>query len=142
MALSFEHYTYHTPVASRSSVLIIPQYMCEEFLAETKNKHCTNPFITDPQTVRIIKDYYERIRDENTNKLERIGLIYATLGLVLKHVFLENIGESRDASLSSRLLFYINEHYKTASRRRWWLLTSVIPRAICPAISNPASVSI
>ena len=32
VALSFEPHTYHTPVSSRSSVLIIPQYLCEEFV--------------------------------------------------------------------------------------------------------------
>jgi len=113
VALSFEPHTYHTPVSSRSSVLIIPQYLCEEFVEETKNKRCTNPFICDRNVVKTIRSYYEKIKSEDTNKIERVGFIYATLGLVLKHVFLENDSKPNNADLSSKLLFYINEQYKS-----------------------------
>ena len=113
VALSLEPHTYHTPAASRSSVLIIPQYMCEEFIAETKTKKSTNPFICDKETVETIKGYYEKIKDEGTNRIERSGYINVILGLVMKNIFLEKDDDLRDTSLSSRILFYINEHYKS-----------------------------
>ena len=38
VALSFEVHTYKTIKSSKSSVLIIPTYMCEEFIAGIKHK--------------------------------------------------------------------------------------------------------
>lgn len=112
VALSFEPHTYHTPNASRSSVLIIPQYMCEEFVAETKTKRATNPFITDKEAVKTIRYYYEKLKEPQINSIEKTGYIYVILGLVMEHLFLETV-RLGDTSLSSRMLYYINEHYKS-----------------------------
>ncbi len=112
VALSFDAHAYRTPVSSRSSVLIIPQYMCEDFVDETRNKKSTNPFICDTETVRVIKDYYEKIKSEEINDIERMGYIYVILGLVMKNVFLVNAGDEHERTLSSRLLLYINQRYK------------------------------
>ncbi|MBQ6947861.1 MAG: helix-turn-helix domain-containing protein [Clostridia bacterium] len=112
VALSYEPHTYHTPVASKSSVLIIPQYMCEEFVAETKSKKAANPFICDPETVQTIRAYYEKIKDERVGAIERQGYIYVILGIVLDNIFLENAEESYETSLSSKLLLFINQNYK------------------------------
>ena len=47
VALSFDAHAYKTPEASKSSVLIIPPYICEEFISAIRHKRVTNPFVTD-----------------------------------------------------------------------------------------------
>jgi len=72
VALSYDAHAYKTPESSRSSVLIIPPYMCEEFIAATKTKKSTNPFICDPETVKRIKYCYEQIKRDNINDIEKL----------------------------------------------------------------------
>ena len=44
ISLSFESHAYYTPEKSRSTVLIVPTYLCPEFIEETGGKHTKNPF--------------------------------------------------------------------------------------------------
>ena len=112
VALSYDAHAYKTPESSRSSVLIIPPYMCEEFIAATRTKKSTNPFICDPQTVKRIKYCYEQIKRDNINDIEKLGYIYVILGIVMENVFLENTTDAHDPSFSSKILLYINENFK------------------------------
>ena len=50
VALSYDSHAYKTPEHSKSSVLIIPPHICEEFITATKRKKATNPFICDKDT--------------------------------------------------------------------------------------------
>ena len=55
VVLSFDSHAYATKDYSKSSVLIIPIYLCGEFTEFVKNKTTLNPFITDKKGVSKIK---------------------------------------------------------------------------------------
>ena len=113
VALSYDSHAYKTPTSSRSSVLIIPPHVCEDFMHSTSGMKATNPFITDKECVKRIKKCYEEIKREGINKIEQLGYIYTILGIIMDNVFLESTAEPSDHSLSSKLLFYVNENFKS-----------------------------
>lgn len=112
VALSYDTHAYRTPEFSRSSVFIIPIYMCESFVNATKHKKTSCPFITDKQTVKRIKSYISELKEEGVNEIMQLGYIHIILGLIMNNVFFESSDRPVDAELSSRLLFYINENFK------------------------------
>lgn len=112
VALSFDAHGYKTLEYSRSSYLIIPTYLCEEFLLATKDKTAESPFICDTETVKIIYNYFNELRKDGLNEIEKLGYIYVILGIVMKHISLKNKSFALDASLASQILLYINENYK------------------------------
>ncbi len=112
VALSFDAHSYRTVGASRSSVLIIPSYMCEEFVESVKRKRATNPFICDTGTVQKLKSCFEEIKSCADNKIKQKGYIYVMLGILTEHISLKDVDSPIDSKLSSRMLFYLNENYK------------------------------
>ena len=112
VALSYDSHAYKTPVYSKSSVFIIPVYMCESFIQATKHKKSSYPFITDTEKVKMIKGYIGELKRENINEVERIGYIHVILGIVMDSVFLENNVEALNAELSAKILYYLNENFK------------------------------
>lgn len=113
VALSYDPHVYRTPDTSRSSVLLIPPYMCEEFIAATKGKRLQTPFIKDKAVVSRIKGYYEALKDEGIGKVSQLGYIYLILGAVLDASSLVDADHGVDTDLGSRMLFYINENYRS-----------------------------
>lgn len=111
VALSYDPHAYKTPEHSRSSVLIIPPYVCPDFITAMHHKRVVGPFITDAATVAKIKEHYDAIVC-GCNKIEQLGHIYVILGTVMDSVGLAEADESVEPELSSRLLFYINENFR------------------------------
>ena len=112
VALSYDSHAYKTPVYSKSSVLIIPVYMCESFIQATKHKKTVSPFITDVDTVKKIKACINELKKDGINEIEQLGYIHVILGKVMKNVFFESATASVDADLSTRILYYVNENFK------------------------------
>lgn len=112
VALSYDAHLYRSVGKSRSSVLVIPPYMCEEFLAAVQNKRAKNPFICDAETVRKMRSYVEIIKTENCNEVKLRGYLYVILGIVLENIFLEPAQAPVDAELSTKLLLYLSKNFK------------------------------
>ncbi len=112
VALSYDSHAYMTPVYSKSSVLIIPVYMCENFIAATKHKKASCPFITDKKTVKKIKELINEVKRDGINEITQQGYLYVILGIIMENVFLEDYDSPNNTELSSRILFYINENFK------------------------------
>ena len=112
VALSYDPHAYRTPTASTSSVLIIPPYVCEEFVAAMRCKRVSHPFITDKDAVRRIREHYTAITGGGCNEIEQLGHIYVILGIVMDHIGPQEAAPSMETELSSRILFYLNEHYR------------------------------
>jgi len=112
VALSFTPHGYKTPQSSTSGALIIPTYLCEDFITATHGKRAVEPFIRNKATVSKIKEYIREILSENTNEIERRGYIFVILGMVMREISLVENGTPSDESLASKLLFYINKNYK------------------------------
>lgn len=110
VALSFDAHTYKTLKTSKSSVLIIPTYMCEEFLSEIQHKRTLCPYICDEKTVLEIKKYIKKLNREDINFIEKKGYIYTILGIILSNLSFEETNETYDADLSTKILMYINDN--------------------------------
>jgi len=113
VALSYDAHAYRTPQQSRSSVLIIPPYACQEFIAAIRNKRVLHPFITDREKVAEIKRCIQQMHQQHVNEITQRGYLYVILGMIMDHVGFEALEEPIDTQLSSRLLFYINDNFKT-----------------------------
>ena len=113
VALSYNPHAYRTPESSRSSVLIIPSYLCEEFILAVKDKQVVNPFVSNKEAVRKIKQCIAELVADEINDIKLIGYVYVILGIVMDNITFCETDTSLDPGLSSRLLFYINENYKS-----------------------------
>jgi len=112
VSLSYDAHAYKTPEYSRSSVFIIPAYMCKEFLSSVLSKKVSNPFITDKNVVAKIKAFALETTEVNINPIRVIGLVYMILGIIMDNISFEDSNKPYDTDFASRLLFYINENYK------------------------------
>lgn len=112
VALSYESHAYSTPVASRSSILIIPVYLCENFVRLTEHKTLTTPFITDKAAFRKIKACIEELKRGGINEIEQAGYLNIILGTVLDLIFSEKSVATADQKVPVQILLYISEHFK------------------------------
>ncbi len=113
VALSFVPHGYATPHASRSSYVVIPTHMCNEFVTATKDKIVENPFICDKETVARIRGCYDLMKREGINDVEKRGYIYVMLGIIMDYLSFESSYSTNAPELSSKILLYISENYKT-----------------------------
>lgn len=112
VSLSYDSHTYHTPQRSRSAFLFIPIYLCEEFIAATKDKRIANPFICDKEVVEKIRNCVSEVIKEEGNDIKIKGYIYVILGTIMEHLMFETKQTATDTNLSTKLLFYINENFE------------------------------
>lgn len=111
VALSYDPHIYQALGNAKSSLLIIPVAMCGAFLTALQGKRLKSPFIRNKTDVKKMKQCFENIR-LCTNPVTRQGYLYVILGLILDNILLEAPEAVPDSSLSSKLLFYINYHFK------------------------------
>ena len=111
-ALSYDAHCYRTPEYSEIGILIIPTYMCEEFITATKDKRVSNPFVRDRAAVKRIMECFGEIRRSDDNPIKQRGYIYVILGILMEQIGFEAATGAMDTNLSSQLLLYINENYK------------------------------
>lgn len=111
ISLSYDAHLYIPVNYSYSTVIVIPLYMCTQFVNEIKDKKVINPFILDRKRVAEIKEYYTKLKTCTNNTL-RVGYVNVILGLVAESVSFETTNETIEAELSSRILFYLNENFR------------------------------
>lgn len=112
VALSYDTHLFRSVGSSRSSVLVIPPHMCEEFTTLVQGKQVANPFICDTATVRRIKTYVDAIRSGTCNPVLLRGYIGIILGIILDTIFFETVNSAKDTELSSKLLIYLGQNFK------------------------------
>ena len=115
VALSFVPHGYSTPSSSRSSYIVIPTHMCNEFVAATRDKRIENPFIHDKETVARIRHCYDMIRRDGINEVEKQGYIYVMLGIIMDCMSFQSSAALIAPELSSKILLYIGENYKSGN---------------------------
>lgn len=111
VSLSFDAHGYSTPKNSRSSVLIIPTYMCKDFIESIRDKRSVVPFICDEKIVSEIKDYVKKLLACKENDIKQQGYLYVILGIVAENLCFKNGTEYLDTTLSSQILMYIENNY-------------------------------
>lgn len=113
VAFSYDSHCYHTiGNNSEASVMIIPTYLCPEFLSVIQKQRAINPFICDPKSTEKIMEYYGEMKENPDNKIKMIGYTNVILGIIMDSVSFEPIVTDTNTQLSSRILMYINENYK------------------------------
>ena len=80
VALSYDAHAYKTPVASASSIILIPPHLCEEFMAQIAHKRLADPFITDPAVYRQIKACHDALMQEGVSHIRQLGYLYTFFG--------------------------------------------------------------
>lgn len=113
VALSYESHAYKTPTHSRSSVFIIPIYLCEQFIIATRHKKATSPFITDTNAVRKIKSCIEELKRADINEITQMGYLHVILGTVMDHIFQDVKEQVPDPMIPTKMLIYINDNFKS-----------------------------
>ena len=113
VALSYESHAYKTPAFSRSSVFIIPIYLCEQFIIATRNRKASQPFITNSDTVSHIKSCIEALKRNDINEITQAGYIHVILGTIMDSIFTDIPAPSHDTMIPSKMLLYINENFKS-----------------------------
>ena len=111
VAFSYDAHRYRSKGAARAVYLAVSTDLCGDFLAELGNRRPGDPFITDPQIFQQLRGYCDAIRTE-TNFLKKKGNLYLLLGGLQEVLLLEERQGQQDTDLSTRILFYINEHFK------------------------------
>jgi AraC-like DNA-binding protein len=113
VSLSYDSHRFYAEEGAKVGCLIIPLRMCGDFLSETKKKCAIDPFITDPKAFQVFRVCVDAIENYKDPDLKTKGLIYVILGTVLEHLELRDRPDAIDADLYSRLLFYINDNYRS-----------------------------
>lgn len=111
VALSYTAHGYVTPESSRSAALIIPTYICEEFVKATSEKRAHDPFICDKERVREMYALAKKIADPGTGEIEKKGYVYVILGRVLDALELVGEDESVETGFLPRLLTYVGRNF-------------------------------
>lgn len=111
IAMNYDAHLFRSIKNSKSSILIIPSEICNEFLQTTKGKHINSPFICDVDTVKKIKFYVDAIKD-GCNDIKLRGYLYVILGIVLDNIFITGTEKSFDTEFSSALLIYLNQNFR------------------------------
>ena len=113
VALGYVTHAYHTPDASRSSVLLIPAHLCEEFSQAVKDKKLASPYIKSPEAYRQLRECYDALRASEGNRIKQLGYIYTILGILLDKTELVDLGEGIDTDLAQRILMYIDGSFRS-----------------------------
>jgi AraC-like DNA-binding protein len=87
--------------------------MCEHFLEAIKHRKASYPFITDKATVMRIKECIGRLKRDGINEIEQMGYIHVILGIVMDSIFLDSGRATPSPELSSQILIYVNDNYKS-----------------------------
>ena len=112
VVLGYEPHHFRSVTQGAYTILFIPAFLCPEFSEAVRNKTAHAPFIKDPQAMARICEAIRVLKEESPNAVEQTGYIHVILGTILKQIELEAAQSPQDSDLPSKILFYINEHYK------------------------------
>ena len=112
VVLGYEPHHFRSLREGTYTILFIPAFLCPEFSDAVRGRKAHSPFIKDPKAMARICDAIRVLREESPNAVEQTGHIHVILGTILKQIELEAVQVVPDGDLPSRILFYINEHYK------------------------------
>ncbi len=112
-ALSYDAHCYRSPGYSEIGLIIIPTYMCEDFVLATSDKRVSDPFIRNKEAVAKIIECFMELRRSDDNLIKQKGYVNVILGIIMENLGFEKAANHLDTNLSSQILFYINENYKS-----------------------------
>ncbi|MBE6786895.1 MAG: helix-turn-helix domain-containing protein [Ruminococcaceae bacterium] len=113
VVMPYVAHEYKTPNSSETFCIIIPTFLCKEFLEQTKEKKLKSPFFSNPKLFKDIKYLFDLMNQENASELRKFGIVNLILGYILENgEFVEN-NQEINTELISNILLYINDNFKT-----------------------------
>ena len=112
LSLSYDAHVYKAVNYSKSTVLVIPLYMCEKFNQTIKNQKLSSPFVCNTSVVSEIKGYYEGIKNTMSNPIKQTGYVHLILGTILENMLFEKTNTVLETEIASDILLYIHKNYK------------------------------
>ena len=94
------------------TVLFIPPFLCSDFMEEIAGKHIAAPVVREADAIKTIQNAVTKLENKGLNAIEQTGYIHVILGTVLRYITLEEGKFQGDPDLPTKLLLYINEHFK------------------------------
>ncbi len=114
MVISFSYDTHGYRILKAGSVigtLSVPLSVCGDFREEIHQKRAQDPVIRDAEIFERVRGSLYRM-GEAQNEMEKRGHLYVALGTILDHLSLTERQEKADQELSTRLLVYLQEHFR------------------------------
>ena len=94
------------------TVLFVPTFLCHDFMEAIAGKQAQDLIVRDPEAVRMAQIALEKLEEGDLNDIEQTGYLHVILGTLLRHLPFEECKTPGAADLPTRLLFYINEHFR------------------------------
>ncbi len=108
-------YTLHEfkwSCSSPSFHIIIPTFLCKEFLAVIDGKKLEKPFFEDPVLFNEIKKLFDLLNEDNASEIRKLGIVNPILGYILESGKFIDRNDNIKIELVSKILLYINENFK------------------------------
>ena len=106
------HQFFAPPGTVDCTVLFVPTFLCRDFIEAIAGKHALRLVVNSPEAVQMVQIALDKLEKEELNEIEQTGYLHVILGTLLRHLPFEECRTQGDADLPTRLLFYINEHFK------------------------------
>lgn len=113
VAFSYDTHVYLPVTSAMFSVLIIPLSLCGEFTEAAKHQRIANPFLVEPEVIKEIASCFQSLKTCGDNPIRTLGFVFLILGAVLEHASFEPAAEPAISELSSRILFFLHESFRS-----------------------------
>lgn len=114
MVISFSYDTHGYRAIEEGTLLgnlIVPLSVCGDFREEIHQKRAQNPVIRDREVFERVRGALQDMKNAQSEMTKR-GHLYVALGTILEHLSLTERQEKIDQELSTRLLVYLQEHFR------------------------------
>ncbi len=111
VAWSYDTHGYHTPAHSSVLSVIIPPHLFHEFLPILHNARAKSSFLSNRSLFDRILGWIREIEGCD-DALMKKGYLYLILSTLIQNTGFEEASVSADSRLSSRILLYLNEHFR------------------------------
>lgn len=113
IVLSYDAHQFHTASDDcEITILFVPTDMCQNFMDVVQNKRVYNTIINDKASMEKIGTILSTLVSDELNSIEQAGYVQVILGMLLNQSKFERADHPHGNHITSKLLFYINEHYK------------------------------
>ena len=92
--------------------VFLPIFLCPDFMEATAGKHIASPAVRDAEAIKTVQEAVAKLENQDLNAIEQTGYIHVILGTILRYISLEDSPPQTDVDLTSKILLYINEHFK------------------------------
>ena len=115
MVVAFSYDIHNFQVLEKGTVvgnLIVPLSLCGEFQTLFNQKRTPDPFIRDRAVFERVYESLQKM-EQAENEMAKRGYLFVALGTLMERLALEKRSEQANPQLSTRLLCYLQENYRS-----------------------------